>query len=161
MSFTLENSIIAIVAFAILYFFLHRYALGPLMGVMEQRRTLVADQLANADKNRKDAEALISDQRQALQAAKKEAYDIIEQSKLTASRQADDIIAQAKAETVRLKEEAVRDIEREKSKAIAALRSEVGTMSVAIAAKIIEKQVDAEAQQTLVNQYLNEVGGVQ
>ena len=69
-------------------------------------------------------------------------------------------LAQAKVEAARVKEEAVRDIENEKNKAVEELRSEIGTASVRIASKLLKKEVSASSEQEqLVNQYLNEVGG--
>jgi F-type H+-transporting ATPase subunit b len=58
-----------------------------------------------------------------------------------------------------LKEEALKDIENEKNNAVAALRSQVSALSVMIASKIIEKQVDEKSQEQLVEHYLKEVGG--
>ncbi|MDF2815822.1 MAG: synthase subunit, partial [Paenibacillus sp.] len=92
-------------------------------------------------------------------AARKDAYDLIEQAKVTSVRQADEILAQAKEEATRIKNEAVKDIENEKNKAIASLRSQVSAMSVLIASKIIDKQVDEKSQQELIDQYLKQVGG--
>ncbi|MNR15598.1 ATP synthase subunit b [compost metagenome] len=102
---------------------------------------------------------MLEEQKQALQQTRKEAYDIIEQAKHTGSKQADDIIHAASAEASRLKDEALKDIENEKNKAVAALRSQVGAMSVLIASKIIEKQIDEKSQEELVEHYLKEVGG--
>ncbi|NTX59019.1 ATP synthase F0 subunit B, partial [Myxococcus sp. CA039A] len=76
-------------------------------------------------------------------------------------KQAEDIIRQAKEEAARIKEEALRDIETEKNLAVAALRSQVSAMSVMIASKIIEKQIDEKSQEQLVEHYLKEVGGNQ
>ncbi|WP_426450452.1 F0F1 ATP synthase subunit B [Paenibacillus sp. S-38] len=156
-----SSFIIQIVAFLVLYLLLQKYAFGPLFGILEKRRQHVLDQVQAADNNRKQVEQLVEEQKQALQQTRKEAHDIIEQARQTSSKQADDIIAQAKAEAVRLKEEAVRDIENEKNKAVAALRSQVSAMSVLIASKIIEKQIDEKSQEQLVEQYLKEVGGNQ
>ncbi|GAC41425.1 F0F1 ATP synthase subunit B [Paenibacillus popilliae] len=161
MEFVWSSFVWAIIAFLILYFLLQKYAFGPLFGVMEKRRELVKQQLEEAANSRTQAQAHIEEQKQALDSARKEAYDIIEQAKQTSARQADDIIGQAKAETVRLKEEAARDIESEKHKAVAALRNEVSGMSVTIASKLLQKQVDEKDQDQLVDQYLKEVGGKQ
>jgi F-type H+-transporting ATPase subunit b len=149
---------IQLVAFLILFWLLKRYAFGPLFGIMEQRKALIQSQLDNAENSRKQASQQLEEQKQALQQARKEAHDIIEQARATSSKQADDIIGAAKSEATRLKDDAVRDIDSEKNKAIAALRSEVGGMSVAIASKIIEKQIDEKSQEQLVDQYLKEVG---
>ena len=153
-----ENFLVQVIAFIILFLLLSRFAFKPLFGVMEKRRQMVLEQMESAQKNRDEASQYIEEQKQALQQARKEAYDIIEQAKSTGSKQADDIVAAARNEAGRLKEEALRDIEAEKNNAIAALRAQVSGLSVLIASKIIEKQVDEQSQQQLVEQYLQEVG---
>ncbi|GAA4874218.1 F0F1 ATP synthase subunit B [Paenibacillus vulneris] len=150
---------IQIVAFLILYFLLQKFAFGPLFGMMEKRRQLVKDQIQTAENSRKQAEQLLEEQKQALQQTRKEAHDIIEQARQTSSKQADEIVAAARKEADRLKDEALKDIENEKNKAVAALRSQVSAMSVLIASKIIEKQIDEKTQNDLVEHYLKEVGG--
>ncbi|RKN78832.1 F0F1 ATP synthase subunit B [Paenibacillus ginsengarvi] len=150
---------IQLAAFLILFLLLQKFAFKPLFGIMEKRKALVKEQLQTAEQNRTDAAKLLEEQKQAIQTARKEAYDMIEQAKVTSSRQADDIIRVAKEESARIKEEALKDIESEKNKAIATLRSQVSAMSVMIASKIIEKQLDEKSQQELINHYLNEVGG--
>lgn len=154
-----ETTVIAMIAFVILYVLLSKYAFGPLFGIMEKRRQLVKDQMAEAENNRTQAAQLLEEQKQAIEAARKEAYQMIEQARSTSTKQADEIIAKAKSEAERLKEDALRDIENEKNKAVAALRSEVSEMSVMIASKIIEKEVDEKAQQQLIDSYLNKAGG--
>jgi F-type H+-transporting ATPase subunit b len=153
-----SSFIIQILAFLLLYFLLSKFAFGPLFGIMEKRRQHVQEQLQTSERSRKEAEELLKQQKEALQQARKEAHEIIEQSRTTANRTAEDLLAQAKAEAARIKEEAVRDIENEKNKAVAALRSQVSAMSVLIASKIIEKQIDEKSQQELISHYLKEVG---
>lgn len=158
MDITVSNFFIQLVAFAVLFFLLSRYAFKPLFGVMEKRRQLLQEQMDSASSNRSEAERLIEEQKQALQQARKEAYDIIEQAKATGSKQADEIVQAARNESTRLKDEAVRDIETEKNKAVASLKAEVSGLSVKIASKIIEKQVDEKAQAEIVDKYLDSVG---
>jgi len=152
------NFFVQLIAFGILFYLLQRYAFKPLFGVMERRRQLVKEQVENAENSRREAERLLEEQKQALQQARKEAYDMIEQAKLTGARQAEEILRAAREEAERLKAEAVRDIEREKEKALAALKAEIGGLSVRIAEKIIERQIDEQAQKDLVERYLQEVG---
>ena len=158
MNIVWSNFFVQLIAFLILFFLLQRFAFKPLFGIMEKRRQMVLEQMESAQKNRAEADQYIEEQKQALQQARKEAYDIVEQAKSVASKQADDIVATARNEAVRLKEEAVRDIEAEKNKAISALRAQVSGLSVLIASKIIEKQIDEQTQQQLVDQYLEQVG---
>lgn len=153
-----SNFFVQLIAFVILFLLLQRYAFKPLFGIMEKRREQVLEQNTSAENNRKQAELLLEEQKQALQQARKEAYDVIEQAKNTGSKQADAVVEAAKAEADRMKAEALKDIETEKNKAVASLKAEVSGLSVLIASKIIEKQVDEQAQAGLVNQYLDNVG---
>lgn len=158
MSFHWESTVFAIIAFVALYLLLTKYALGPLLSVMEKRQELVKSQLQTAEENRKQAQELLNQQQQAIQDARKEAYQIIEQARNSSNRQTEQALEAAKEEASRIKTEALRDIDAEKNKAVAALKSQVGAMSVMIASKIIEKQIDEKTQQQLVDQYLKEVG---
>ena len=158
MAFNWESTVYAMLAFGILYWLLSKYAFGPLFGVMEKRRQLILEQMNTAESSRKADEQQMEEQKAALQHARKEAYEIIEQARTTSTKQADDIVQTAKSEASRLKDDALKDIESEKNKAIAALRTEVGSISVKIASKIIEKQVDEKSQVQIVDQYLKEVG---
>ena len=160
MSFSWESLVLALVAFLILYLLLNKYAFGPLFSVMEKRRELVLQEMEDAKQTREQASVYVEEQKQALQQARKDAYDIIEQSKQTSSKQATHIIELAKEEADRLKDEAVRDITNEKNKAVEQLRTEVGVASVKIASKLLEKEVkEGNVQTELVDQYLKEVGG--
>lgn len=154
-----ESTVFAIIAFAILYWLLNKYAFGPLFSVMEKRRERVQAELEQAEADRKKAEQLLAEQTEALEKARKEAYEVLEKARQTSSKQADDMINEARAEAARLKEDAVREIENEKQKAVADLRSQVGELSVLIASKIIEKEVDAKEQEALIRDHLKQAGG--
>lgn len=153
-----ENSLYVIVSFVILLLLLKKYAFGPLFGVLEKRSDMIQNQIQTAEQNRLESEQLLQEQRQAIQDARKEAYDIIEQARQTSVKQADDILAQAKQDAERMKEEALKEIALEKDKAVAVLRSQVSAMSVLIASKIIEKQIDEQTHKGMIEQYLAEVG---
>ena len=154
-----ENMLLTVLAFVLLYWLLSKFAFSKLFDVMEKRRMLVLNQLEDARTTREEATQYVEDQKIALQEARKEAYDIVEQSKKTSNKQAEQILEEASNAVVRLKSEAVRDIESEKDKAVEALRSEIGTISVQIASKLLNKEVNMDnTQEQLVDQYLKEVG---
>ncbi|EFU38055.1 ATP synthase F0, B subunit [Paenibacillus vortex V453] len=155
-----ENIVISILAFGVLYVLLHKFAFGKLFAIMEQRRELVINQIDEASKTREQAHVYVEEQKQALNQARQEAHDIIERSRQTSNKQAEQIVELAKEEADRIKVDALRDIESEKNKAVAELRSELGSVSVRIASKLIEREVkNDKAQEELVDQYLKEVGG--
>lgn len=155
-----ENIVITMLAFAILYWLLNKFAFGKLFEVMEKRRNLVVGQLEEAKQTREQANTYVEEQKEALSQARQEAYEIIEQAKQSSSKQARDLLEQAKQDATRLKSEAVRDIENERNKAVESLRGEIGAFSVNIASKLIEREIENNPaeQEKLVNQYLKEVG---
>lgn len=160
MTIVWTNILFSILAFAILYVLLSKYAFSKLFGIMEKRRELVMQQMDEAAKTREQAIAYVEEQKQALNNARQEAQTIIQQSQITSNQQMDRILEQAKVDAARVKEEAVRDIENEKNKAVEELRSEIGTASVRIASKLLQKEVSVSGEQEqLVDQYLKEVGG--
>ena len=158
MDFNVTSFAITIASFLVLLWMLNRYAFGPLFSVMEKRREYVQNELLAAEKSRVDSAQFLEDQKIALDAARKEAYGIVDQAKQTGTRQAEEIIGSARTEANRVKDDAIKEIENEKNKALVDLRKQVSSMSVMIASKIIEKQVDEDAQEELVDKYLKEVG---
>ena len=147
-----------LVAFLTLLYFLKRVALKPLMGIMEKREQIVNEQIDSAEKRQKEAEELISKQREELEKARVEAQEIIQQAKKLSEQQGQDILTQARENSERIKDSALAEIQREKEQAVSALREQVASLSVLIATKVIEKELDATEQEKYVKQYLKEVG---
>ncbi|WP_280770517.1 F0F1 ATP synthase subunit B [Salipaludibacillus daqingensis] len=152
------NALYQIAAFGVLLWLLKKFAFGPIMDMMEKREQHVADQIASAEKNRKDAEKYLAEQREAIQAARQEAKEIVENSKTMSDQQASDVLANARKEADRMKQSAVAEINTEKEQAISALREQVSTLSVLVATKVIEKELDEKEQEKLIQDTLKEVG---
>lgn len=158
MDIHLGNFLGQILAFAILFWVLKKYAFGPLIGMMEKRQSQIETQINNAETNRQEAEKLVKEQNDALQAARLEAHDIIERAKTSSVKQANDIMESAKNEADRIKTQALQEIKLEKEKAVAEVRDQVASLSVLIASKMIEKELDANAQSKLIDDIMKQVG---
>ncbi|WP_258000455.1 F0F1 ATP synthase subunit B [Bacillus sp. Marseille-P3661] len=147
-----------LVMFLILLLLLRKFAFGPLMGIMKQREEHIGNEIAAAEKSRKEAERIAADQAEALKQARVEAQQLIENAKKIGEQQEKDIIEAARTEAVRLKESAIKEIQQEKEQAVAALREQVASLSVLIASKVIEKELSEKDQEKLINEYIKEVG---
>jgi F-type H+-transporting ATPase subunit b len=146
--------------FIILLLLLRRFALKPLMGIMIDRQEKIASDLATAEKNRLEVQELLKEQQKALDAARKDASKILENARATSDKQAEEIMKATKAEVEQLKKVARDEIKREKEQAVEALREQVGALTVMLASKVIEKELDAAQQEKLVKGYLKEVGNL-
>nr|WP_212775231.1 F0F1 ATP synthase subunit B [Polycladomyces abyssicola] len=150
-----------LVAFLVLMGLLIRFALRPIMGVMEKRQAYIDEQIDTAEKNRAEAERLVAEQREALEKARKEARELLERAKVQKEREAEAIIKEAQERAERMIQEATNEIAREKEKALAELRDQVGQLAVLLASKVMEKEIDAKQQSKLVDRYLQQVGELQ
>ncbi|MCJ7840574.1 F0F1 ATP synthase subunit B [Lederbergia sp. NSJ-179] len=147
-----------LVAFLVLMFILKKVAWGPLMGVMIKREEYIATEIEEAEKNRAESNNLLEQQKELLREARQEAQEMIENSKQHGEVQREEIIKMARQEAERLKESARIEIEQEKEQAITALREQVASLSVMIASKVIEKELNEEDQQKLIDEYVQRAG---
>ncbi|WP_054705528.1 F0F1 ATP synthase subunit B [Bacillus sp. JCM 19041] len=145
-------------AFAVLLFLLSRFALKPLLGVMQKRQDMINEQIDSAERNRKEAEKMIEEQREEMKAARVEARELVENAKKAGEQQGQEIVRASKEEAARVHQQALAEIQNEKEQAVAALREQVASLSVLIAQKVIEKELDASEQDKLVQEYLKQAG---
>jgi len=154
----LGSFIVQILSFAILFVLLKKYAFGPLVAVMQKRQEQIENNIKNAEQQRQEAEQFIKEQQAALQKAREEAHEIIERAKASSVKQAEEIVEAAKAEAERIKEQTLQEIQLEKERAVQALREQVGALSVLLASKMIEKELDVKQQSKLIDDIMKQVG---
>ncbi|AZV49757.1 ATP synthase F0 subunit B [Bacillus halotolerans] len=158
LSFNGGDILFQLLAMLILLALLKKYALGPLLNIMKQREDHIAGEITSAEEKNKEAQQLIDEQRAMLKEARQESQTLIENAKKLGENQKEEIIQAARAESERLKEAARTEIVKEKEQAVSALREQVASLSVMIASKVIEKELDEQAQEKLIQDYLKEVG---
>ncbi|AME07116.1 F0F1 ATP synthase subunit B [Bacillus siamensis] len=158
LSFNGGDILFQLLAMLVLLALLKKFALGPLLNIMKQREDHITGEITSAEERNKEAQKLIEEQRVLLKEAKQESQSLIENAKKLGEKQKEDIIQAARAESERLKEAARTEIVKEKEQAVSALREQVASLSVLIASKVIEKELDEQAQEKLIQDYLKEVG---
>jgi len=144
--------------FLILLVLVRKFALGPALAVMDKRRQNIENEISSAERSRKESETLLAEQRRLLDEARIEAKSLIDRAHKQASAEEARIKQEAEEAAARLKAEATADINREIAKAKAELQEQVAGLSVLLASKIIEKELDEAAQKATVDQFLKQVG---
>ncbi|MDQ0214135.1 F-type H+-transporting ATPase subunit b [Oikeobacillus pervagus] len=147
-----------LVMFIVLLLLIKKFAWGPLMGMMKQREDHIANEIDSAEKSRIEANKLLEETRAELKQARQDAQAMMENARKQGEEQKDQIIAAARSEAERLKESAKVEIDHQKEQAMAALREQVASLSVLIASKVIEKELNAADQEKLINEYIQEAG---
>ena len=146
--------IAGIIAFAIVFFFVWKWALPTISKTLDQRQAAIQGQMEEAEKAKAEAESLLSDYRAQLADSKSEGNRIIEDARATAEQMRSEIIAKAEAEAEQIRAKARADAEAELARALAEAKGQVGDISVDLAGRIVGEALDAEAHEDLINRYL-------
>lgn len=149
------NELIAgIIAFAIVFAFIWRWAVPALNTMLEQRQAAIAGQLSAAEKSKQEAESLLSDYKAQLADSKAEGNRIIEDARATAEQMKAEVLAKAETDAQQIIAKAREEAENERDRALADARKQVGSISVDLASQIVGESLNPETHQALVNRYL-------
>lgn len=155
---TIGNMIIVTGSFIILLLLIKTFAWEQITGIFAKREQKIADDIDSAEAARQKAEDLAQKRALELSQAKDEGNQIIEDAKGVSQTKGEQIIASAHEEANRLKEKAHQDIEQSKAEALSSVKSDVANLTILLAEKIIEKQLDKESQSQLIDRYLEKLG---
>ena len=143
-----------LVVFGLLMALLWKFGWPALLKSVEEREARIAKQLADAERANAEAARLLEEHRQVLAQARSEAQEIVAMAKSVAQKEREQLLARTREEQEQLLERARRDIEAEKEKAILALRREAVELSIAAATKLVQSNLDNDANRRLVLEYL-------
>lgn len=147
------------IAFAIVFVVLNKLALPRMNTMLEERRQAIQGKMEAADAQLREAEQSKRDYDASISDARGEAARIIDEAKGQAEQVRANLVAQAEQEAAAIRERAQADAASERERTLSELRSEVGSMSVDLASKIVEKELDAGTHQALVDEYIRNLSG--
>jgi F-type H+-transporting ATPase subunit b len=153
----LNELIAGIIAFAIVFFFIWRYATPAINRMLEQRQAAISGQIEEAEKAKTEAESLLADYRSQLAEARAEGNKIIDEARESAEQMKADIIEKAEADAEQIRARAREEAEGERARALSEAKSQVGTISVDLAGKIVGESLDERAHQALIDRYLSDL----
>jgi F-type H+-transporting ATPase subunit b len=146
------------VAFLILFFLLSKFAWKPIVKALDERERSIEDALSKAEMAKAEMAKLISENEDLLKEARLERDSILKEAKEIKDQIINDAKDQAKTEGAKLIEKAKDEITNQKLAAMAEIKNQVSSLSLAIAEKVLRKQLeDQDKQQALVNDLLKEV----
>lgn len=150
----LSEFVMGLVAFALLAALLVKFVFPKANQVLEDRGAAIqgkmeeaSAKLVEAEEARRSYEASIAD-------AQGDANRIIEEAKATAEALRADIVAKAEAEAAAIMERAQTDVAGERARVVQDLRSQVGAISVELASRIVERELDQATHEGLVDEYI-------
>lgn len=149
--FTLLNTVA-------LFLVLKKFLFQPVMKMIRDRQKEIDDAYADADRAKRDAELLHMEYTQKLTDAQAAGDQIVQEAVARGQRREEEILRQAAQDADALRSKASADIQREKKQAINDAKNEISDMAMAIAAKVVGRELNGDDQARLIDGFLDELG---
>lgn len=145
------------ITFLVFVWFCMKFVWPPIMNALEQRKKMIADGLAAAERGAHEQELAEKRATEVLHEAKQQAQDIIAQSQKRGSEIVDEAKNTARDEAQRILTAANAEIEQEANRAREELRGQVASLAIAGASKVLKREVDAAANEDLLKDLVSQL----
>lgn len=152
--------ITTLVVFGIAFFILAKAVWPKILGGLEDRENKIRLEIEQAELAREQAKAALADYQRELATAREEASRLVNQARQDAKAVAEELHARNAQELSELKQRATREIEVARQQAVTALHAEASNLAVAIAGKILGREINDQDQRNLVDESLGELAKV-
>lgn len=140
----------------VLYFLLKKFLFGPVKAIIAERQSMVKADLDDAETAKEEANKSKEEYENILTTADEKATQIVARATSEAKEKAGSIVENAKQESAQIIEQANQTVQIEKEKTIAEVQTEIATLALAAASKIMEKDVDNESNKKYLDEFLME-----
>ena len=139
-------------------FFVKKFFLDKIKAILDQRREAADKQITDAEAAKAEAMAIKETYEKNMAESKAKADDLLMNAQRTANARSEEIIGQAQAAAAQIKSKASADIEMEKKKAINDAKNEISGLAMAIAGKVVERELNTADQADLIDRFIEELG---
>ncbi|MSO45965.1 MAG: ATP synthase F0 subunit B [Acidobacteria bacterium] len=146
-----------ILTFLVLVGLLARFAWRPLLQALDGRQAAIAKSLEDAQRARQELERLQRESAEMMRQARVEADAIISRTRSDAEALREELKQKSRAEAASIVKNAEKQIQLETARAVQQIRKETIDLSVAIASKILRRQVSKDDHEGLIEETLKQV----
>jgi F-type H+-transporting ATPase subunit b len=151
------NLIAQVILFVIVYLVLRKYAFGPIIAVLEERRRRIEEGQANAERIKQQLAEAQTKYEEILAKANAEAQRLIDEVRATGDRLAEQKRQQAISEAEQIMTKAQEAISRERDSVMTDLKKELGRLVVETTSKVTQKVLTPEDQKRLSEETAKEL----
>jgi len=142
----------------ILFLLMKKFFFGPIGNILKQRDDEIQSMYKNAEEKENSAREKEIEYTAKLDNAKNEASQIVDNAVKNASLRSDDIIAEAEKKASDMISRADRQIQLERAQALDNAKSDISSISISIAEKLLKKDMSDNDHKRLVDDIINEMG---
>lgn len=152
------TALLTLCNFLLVLYFGKKYLCGPIIKIIQDRQREVDDLYESAGSAKKQAEELRADCQQKLTAAQAASERIVKEAVARGQTREEEIIRKANSEAAAIMDKAASDIAMEKRKAINDAKNEISGLAMAIAGKVVQRELDEADQAKLIDLFLDGLG---
>ena len=147
-----------LVAFLVVFLLLAKFGFPVITNMVEERKNFIDESLRKAHEAQERLANIEKEGESILQEAREKQAQILREAAETRDAIVEQAQEKARTEGARLLDDAKIAIEQEKKAAIADIRSQVATLSVEIAEKVLKQNLkDEQSQMDLIDRMLDEI----
>lgn len=139
-------------------FIFKKFFWNKILAILDQRRQAADQEISDAKAAHAEADAIKATYEQNMKQAQEKADGILANAQKTATLRSEEIISQAQAAAAQIKSKASADIEMEKKKAINDAKNEISGLAMAIAGKVVERELNTADQAGMIDRFIDELG---
>lgn len=143
-----------LVAFLLLLFVMMKLVFPKLNQTLSERGQLIQGRMEEAESKLVEADQTRQRYEDSLADARGEANRIVEEARAAAETVRAEILAKAEADSAAIAERAKADAASERERVLQELRNQLGAISVELASRIVERELDAATHEHLVDEYI-------
>jgi F-type H+-transporting ATPase subunit b len=152
------NLIVQLVAFLLFIYLFKRFALGPVTGMIDARRTRIQESIDEAERVRRELAETRARNDEIMAEARREAQALIANAREVSDQTIARSREQAQVQADELIKRAREEIGAETAQARAELRQEIADLAITAATTIVRTTLDRQAQTRLIEETLAEAG---
>ncbi len=133
---------------------LSRFAFKPLIAAVEARERSLEEAIEGAKRDREAAAQALAAQQAQIETARAEAQRLIAEGRMVAEKMRAELLEDGRAQQQEMLDRARREIVAERERAVAQIRREAVDLAIAGASRVIERNLDAETNRKLVEEFL-------
>ncbi len=158
MSISVGMIIFSTINFLIFYFIMKKFFFEKTLAVIEARKTEVENSFKKARAEDARAELLKSKYEEDVKKFNNEGMMLVESYKEKADRVYTEIVEESNKEAANIKEKAIKEIERERAIANKEMKQEIIELSMELAEKTLEREIDSNLHKELIDEFIAKVG---
>ena len=140
------------------FFVAKKYLFVPVKKMIDSRQKEIDDMYRDANEAKQAALAMETEYQQKLEQATQTGERLVKEAMLRGQSREEEIICQAKAEASAIMEKASADIALEKKKALNDAKSEISDIALAIAEKVVGRELNESDHNALVDGFIDQLG---